>query len=141
MEATTPRTTRRLRRRNLEKEVQRLDRKIENAELQIQLGTFPEEDMKNLLSYYRAEKAFLLDHIKQLGSPDLVASYYMNMNKLANRRGKMESNQHLRELSVAYPELLGTRRRKTRGLRTSSPRTSSAKKAATPRRHSPLTPL
>jgi hypothetical protein len=138
---TTPRTTRRLRRRNLEKEVQRLDRKIENAELQIQLGSFPEEDMKNLLSYYRAEKAFLLDHIKQLGSPDLVASYYMNMNKLANRRGKMESNQHLRELSVAYPELLGTRRRKTRGLRTSSPRTSSAKKAATPRRHSPLTPL
>jgi len=138
---TTPRTTRRLRRRNLEKEVQRLDRKIENAELQIQLGTFPEEDMKNLLSYYRAEKAFLLDHIKQLGSPDLVASYYMNMNKLANRRGKMESNQHLRELSVAYPELLGTRGRKTRSLRSSSPKTTSPKKAATPRIHSPLTPL
>jgi hypothetical protein len=138
---TTPRTTRRLRRRNLEKEVQRLDRKIENAELQIQLGTFPEEDMRNLLSYYRAEKAFLLDHIKQLASPDLVASYYMNMNKLANRRGKMESNQHLRELSVAYPELLSTRRSKTRSHRTSSPKTSSPKKATTPRTHSPLTPL
>ena len=141
MEPTTPRTTRRLRRRNLEKEVARLNRKIESSELQIQLGTFPEEDMKNLLSYYRAEKAFLLDHIKQLASPNLVASYYMNMNKLANRRGKMESNQHLRELSVAYPELLGTRGRKTRSHRSSSPKTSSAKKAATPRRHSPLTPL
>jgi hypothetical protein len=125
--ATTPRTTRRLRRRNLEKEVARLNRKIESSELQIQLGTFPEEDMKNLLSYYRAEKAFLLDHIKQLASPNLVASYYMNMNKLANRRSKMETNQHLRELSIAYPELLGTRRRKTRSNRKS-----------TPRKHSPL---
>jgi hypothetical protein len=138
---TTPRTTRRLRRRNLEKEVARLNRKIESSELQIQLGTFPEEDMKNLLSYYRAEKAFLLDHIKQLGSPDLVASYYMNMKKLANRRGKMESNQHLRELSVAYPELLGTRGRKTRSHRSSSPKNASAKRAMRPRRHSPLTPL
>ena len=138
---TTPKTTRRLRRRNLENEVVQLDHKIQNAELQIQLGTFPEDDMKNLLSYYRAEKAYLLDHIKQLGSPDLVASYYMNMNKLANRRGKMESNQHLRELSVAYPELLGTRRRKTRSHRSSSPKTTSPKKAATPRTHSPLTPL
>jgi hypothetical protein len=127
MEPTTPRTTRRLRRRNLEKEVARLNRKIESSELQIQLGTFPEEDMKNLLSYYRAEKAFLLDHIKQLASPNLVASYYMNMNKLANRRSKMESNQHLRELSIAYPELLGTSRRKTRSNRKS-----------TPRKHSPL---
>lgn len=127
MEPTTPRTTRRLRRRNLEKEVARLNRKIESSELQIQLGTFPEEDMKNLLSYYRAEKAFLLDHIKQLASPNLVASYYMNMNKLAERRSKMESNQHLRELSIAYPELLGTKRRKTRGNRKS-----------TPRKHSPL---